>query len=789
MLDESPYETPLSPSNDVRDESQRLDEDNTSSDSIDPSPNNSAEQILGSGDGDGSTSANSARDDFEVSDPDSQIPNSTQTQPSLDAFFANGEERVANDPIANDSPEDDPSPALAKSFAFKGTDEVEASDLPHHRAGLSDRDILWIYSKMVECRILDGKMSELSRAKRAPFTISSQGQEASQVAFAAAITAGVDYVAPYYRDLGIVITLGMTPLEVLLALLGKANDPNSGGRQMPNHWSSPELRLISSSSLIANHITHGVGIALGVKEMGGGEVVFVTFSSSAITKGEFHEALNFTALKRLPIVFLCEDNGASDSEFFLGGSLVSDLTRRCEAYGITLKVVDALDPINMYAATVDAKARAKAGEGATIIVTTYKRSLISPSDLASSIATTRRSDPLDALRDYLKENELITDQVDGETWAMINRSIDDAVGSSEVAADPLPDTITLGLFVEPRNATLPKLNPRLGSPDVINLATAINDALADALVDDNRVMVLGEEVGTKGGVFKVTAGLYERFGGSRILDMPLAESSMVGIGIGLALFGRRPIVEIQFADFIYAALDQLISEASKMAYRTGGNVGLPLVIRAPFGSGVRGGLYHSQSIEALLAHVPGLKVVVPSNVQNAYDLMRAAIDDPNPVVFLEPKRGYRSIKGIRYSDDPPAQIGKANVARVGRDLAVITFGEFTQMALELADELSPMGSIEVVDLLTLSPLDTETIITSVRRCAKALIVHEDSRAFGVGSEISAIISEECLMDLDAPVVRLTGPQIPLMPYSPSLEAAATIGLDEMRRAIVSLLQN
>ncbi len=788
MLDESPYETAPRAAFQTKD----IAIENTSSavvegsDGSDPSTSTTALPIVDQAEsavGDESPIATESA----VARQDENIEATTSA--NLDAFFSPSIESVQTTKKEVASPLIKPFSTNERAPWSERDPEVDPGDLPHHRAGLSNRDLLWIYSKMIECRLLDEKMSELSRAKRAPFTISSQGQEASQVAFAAAINSGVDYVVPYYRDLGIVLTLGMSPANIVLALLGKADDPNSSGRQMPNHWSSPDLRVISTSSLIANHITHGVGLAFGAKQDSGEEVVFITFSSAAVTKGEFHEALNFTALRKLPVVFLCEDNGVSDSEFFLDSSLVSDLTRRCNAYGIRIEVVDAIDPLSMFHATSSAKERAKGGEGATLIVTTYRRSLVSPNSIASSIASSRLGDPIEALASYLKENELINDEVDQETREIIRQSIDDAVKLSESAPDPNPLTITDGVYIEASGARLPKLNPRLGHEEVITLVTSVNEALADSMVDDPRVMIMGEDVGAKGGVFKVTAGLLERFGHGRVIDMPLAESSTVGIGIGLALFGKRPVIEIQFADFIFAAFDQLISEASKMAYRTGGRVGLPIVVRAPFGSGVRGGLYHSQSIESLLAHIPGLKVVVPSNVQNAYDLMRAAIDDPNPVVFLEPKRGYRSIKGIRYSEEPPAEIGRANIARRGRDLTVITYGELTQHALELAVELSPMGSIEVVDLLTLSPLDTATVIESAKRCAKALIVHEDNRSFGIGSEISAIIAEECLMDLDAPVVRLAGPEIPLMPYAPSLEATATIGLEEMRAAMVKLLQS
>ncbi|MDA8196356.1 MAG: thiamine pyrophosphate-dependent enzyme [Actinomycetota bacterium] len=789
MLDESPYNpatsssVKTSASAEIQDSHKSVDEPQKAS-TEDLLPNTDENPIF-----DGN------KEEYVLSfdsDPKQSVSHKTDAKPhlsNLEAFFAPNTEKTTPQ---NSEPNDDQSIQfhnIASGVTSGQSENPDDINLPHRKAGLSNRDLLWIYSKMIECRLLDEEMSRLSRAKKAPFTISSRGQEASQVAFAAAINVGHDFIVPYYRDLGIVTTLGMTPLQVLLALLGKGDDPNSGGRQMPNHWSSPELRIISSSSLIANHMTHGVGIALGLKNDHKEDVVFVTFSSAAITKGEFHEALNFTALKKLPIVFLCEDNGSSNFELFLGGNFVADITRRCNSYGIHLEVVDSLDPISMYAVTSKAKTRAKTGEGATIIVTSPNRLLTSRTSIPSSISSSNLDDPLEALRNYLIENELINVDVDNEMKAFATRQITDAVSLSEVASDPDPSTISHGLFLEAEPSTSVKANPRLGSDEEIILSSAINEALSDSMVDDQSVVILGEEVGSKGGVFRVTAGLSERFGSSRVIDMPLAESSMVGIGIGLALFGKRPIVEIQFADFMYAALDQIISEASKMAYRTGGTVGLPMVIRTPFGPGVRGGLYHSQSIEAMLTHVPGLKIVVPSTVQNAYDLMRAAIDDPNPVIFLEPKRGYRSIKGVRFSERPTAKIGKAEIAKSGRDLSVITYGEMTQIAVEVAEELSSLGSIEVVDLISLAPLDKDTIIDSAKRCAKVLIVHEDSRPFGIGSEISAIISEECLMDLDAPVVRLAGPHIPMMPYATSLESAATIGMDEIRSAMTKLLQS
>jgi 2-oxoisovalerate dehydrogenase E1 component beta subunit len=299
---------------------------------------------------------------------------------------------------------------------------------------------------------------------------------------------------------------------------------------------------------------------------------------------------------------------------------------------------------------------------------------------------------------------------------------------------------------------------------------AVRDGIREEMARDDSVVIMGEDVGFKGGVFKATVGLLDEFGAERVVDTPLAESGIVGTAIGAALNGLRPIAEIQFADFIHPAMDQIINEAAKIRYRSNGDFGCPLVVRAPFGGGIHGGLYHSQSVEAFFAHVPGLKVVIPGNPYDAKGLLKSAIRDPDPVLFFEHKRTYRLFRQEVPDEDYTVPLGKARVAREGDDLTVIAYGLMLHYSLQAAEELAQEGvDVEVVDLRTLVPLDTATILDSVKKTNKVLIVHEDTRTGGFGGELAAIIAEEAFEDLDGPVRRLTGPDVPAMPFNTVLE--------------------
>ncbi len=301
----------------------------------------------------------------------------------------------------------------------------------------------------------------------------------------------------------------------------------------------------------------------------------------------------------------------------------------------------------------------------------------------------------------------------------------------------------------------------------ITLVEAIRQAMDEELARDERVFIVGEDVGKRGGVFRATVVLFEKYGEERVIDSPLAELSIVGVGIGAALYGMRPICEIQFADFIYPAFNQIVSEAAKMCYRSNGEWTVPMVIRAPYGGGIGGGLYHSQSVEAFFAHVPGLKVVIPSNPYDAKGLLKSAVRDPNPVIYLEPKKGYRLIRGdVPQDEEILVPIGPAKISRQGSDLSLFAYGMMHYYALQAAQKAAEEGiDVEVVDLRTLYPVDRETILESVRKTGKALIVHEDNLSGGYGAEVAATIAEGAFTDLDAPVRRLCGPDVPAVPFS------------------------
>jgi 2-oxoisovalerate dehydrogenase E1 component beta subunit len=304
-----------------------------------------------------------------------------------------------------------------------------------------------------------------------------------------------------------------------------------------------------------------------------------------------------------------------------------------------------------------------------------------------------------------------------------------------------------------------------------NLVGTIHDTLWEEMKADDRVLILGEDVGARGGVFRATAGFLDEFGEQRVIDTPLAESSIVGVAIGMALHGLLPVAEIQFADFIHPAFDQLVSEAARLRYRSNGDFGVPMVVRAPYGGGVHGALYHSQSIEAFYGHVPGLKVVTPSTPHDAKGMLRAAIRDPDPVLFLEHKKCYRLIKGEVPDEDFEVPIGPADVKREGQDLTCVAYGLMLHLCLEAAAKLEEEDGtrVEVVDVRTIAPLDKPTILDSVRKTGKAMVVSEDNRTYGVGAEMVATIAEEAMFDLDGPLVRIGGPDIPAMPFSGPLE--------------------
>ena len=509
-------------------------------------------------------------------------------------------------------------------------------------------------------------------------------------------------------------------------------------------------------------------------------------------------------------MFVCENNGYAISVPLTKESAVDDVADRAHSYGFGGVIVDGNDPLDVYGATHAAVRRARRGEGPTLVECKTYRFMAHTSDdddrtyrTSEEVEAWRKKDPLRQMKQYLIEQRLLSEADEDRLEAEVKAEVDEAAKRAEAQPFPEPADAYTKVFARP-------LRPLRGVPDGAgdqpvaraaepalsgltterNMVDTVRQTQHDLLAGDERVVLLGEDVGPRGGVFRASDGLAAAFGADRVLDTPLAESSIIGIGIGLALAGLRPIAEIQFADFIHSGYDQLVSEAARIHYRSNGDFHVPLVVRAPWGGGVHGALYHSQSIEATYAHIPGLKVVVPSTPADLAGLLREAIDDPDPVLFLEHKKSYRLIKG-EVPDDScwRVPIGVAAIARAGTDATVVTYGMHRHYAVEAADRLSAdgVGEIEVLDLRTISPLDVDAILESVRRTSRCLVVHEDNRSFGVGAEVAAVVAEEAFYDLDAPVRRLCSPDVPSFPFAPPLEAELSIGADEIAGALRALL--
>lgn len=683
----------------------------------------------------------------------------------------------------------------------------------HAEVGLSAGDVVSMYRIQFTARAIDERMWNLNRMGKARFVISGQGQEAAQVGSAWALRGGHDIALPYYRDFAVVLTLGMTPYEILLAVMARPDDPNSGGRQMPNHWGCNRLGIITGSSPIGTQFPHAAGLALASSIRGDDKVTMCWFGEAGASKGDFHEGLNFAGIHGLPVVFVCENNQYAISVPMSAQSAVGDVAARAASYGMPGVVVDGNDAIEVFAATRAAVERARCGGGPSLVECKTYRLLPHTSDdddtryrSTEEVDAWRQKDPVPRLRRYLLDNDLSTldevETLEAQIRDEVRQAARQAIGApgpdpasafTKVYARPLRPTPTMpGAGVRTRGDDSRDRRPAHTAPPLDGPQRSVLDSvrltLGELLGSDERVVVMGEDVGLLGGVFRATEGLRATYGESRVIDMPLAESSIVGIGIGLALAGLRPVVEIQFADFIHAAFDQLVSEAAKIHYRSNGDFCVPMVVRAPWGGGGHRGPYHSQSVEAFFAHVAGLKVVAPSTPADVAGLLREAVDDPDPVIFLEHKKTYRRITGPVPEGDWRVPIGQAAVVRPGDDLTIVTYGLHRHVCMDAAATLATEGySPEVIDLRTISPLDTDTILASATRTGRVLVVHEDNVSFGVGAEVAAVVAEEAFYDLDAPVRRLAMADVPAMPYEVSLEAALTIDATAVAQAARQLL--
>jgi len=651
---------------------------------------------------------------------------------------------------------------------------------------LSDTRALALFRCMLLSRRLDERMWALNRQGKTPFIVSSAGHEAVQVATGFALDPEVDWALPYYRDAGLALAWGMSARDLLLGAFAKADDPNSGGRQMPNHWSLRSRRIFGHSSPIATQFPHAAGIAHGLRLQGRPGVVLVSGGEGATSAGDWHEAMNYAAIHRLPLITLIENNhyaiSVPEREQVAG-----DIAVRAKGYGMFGVRIDGNDVAEVYSTISEAAARARAGDGPSLIEAVTYRYFGHTSDdddrvyrKPEEVEQWRKRDPIILFRQALMEARLLSEQDEARLEEEVGREIAEAVDSALAAADPTDATSNVyARSIEPATAvTQPEPAPE---GEEVNLITAINRTLHEVLAARTNSYVFGEDVADpKGGVFKATAGLGDRFGVDRCFNAPLAESLIVGVAIGMGATELVPLPEIQFADFIHPAFNQIVSEAARLNYRTNGEWNCPIVIRAPYGGGIHGALYHSQSIEAFYAHVPGLKVVVPSTPADAKGLLWKAVDDPDPVIFLEPKKLYRLVKGPFPAGEHRVPLGKAAIRRSGEHLTLIAYGAMAYFAGEACELLDGEGiSVELIDLRSLRPLDWPTIEASVRKTGKVLVVHEDNGFGGFGAEIAAMVADRTFEWLDAPVRRYTTPEVPTFPFNKDLEASLMPSVDGM----------
>jgi 2-oxoisovalerate dehydrogenase E1 component len=650
------------------------------------------------------------------------------------------------------------------------------SRIDHFGLGLTKEDLVDLYRKMLISRRLDEKIWALNRQGRIPFVVSVSGHEATQIGIAAALDPERDWSLPYYRDIAFNIGLGVSAEDIFLGQFAKAADPTSGGRQMPNHWSEPDLNLFTHSSVIATQYPHAVGIAYELKRRGSDGVVYVSGGEGSTSEGDWHEAMNFAGIHKLPVIFVIQNNLYAIS-VPAAEEVAGQVADRAEGYGMEGVVVDGNSVLAMYAASTEAVARARAGEGPTLIEAKTYRYYAHTSDDDDKLYRTReevelwrRKDPIPQFHQYLVEQRALDATAEERLEAEVTDLISRAAATAESAPDPTDATSHVYA-----NPIVPSIAVETMAPattgEEINLITSVNRTLHYAMGRDPQTVIFGEDVADpKGGVFKATAGLTDAYGSERSFNAPLAESVIIGLGVGIAATGTKTIAEIQFADFIHPAFDQILSEVARIHYRTNGRWGCPMVIRTPYGGGIHGALYHSQSIEAFYAHVPGLKIVTPSTPADAKGLLLSAIDDPDPVMFLEPKKLYRLAVGPVPEGDHRVPIGQAALRRMGDDLTIISYGSMAHFSVEAADRLAAEGiDATVIDLRSLKPLDWPTIEAAVKRTSKVLIVYEDNEFLGYGAEVSAQISERAFDWLDAPVRRYASPEVPTFPYAATLE--------------------
>ncbi|MGD0735603.1 MAG: dehydrogenase E1 component subunit alpha/beta [Terracidiphilus sp.] len=728
--------------------------------------------------------------------------------------------------------------------------ESEANASGTDAAGsLSPQQLIEMYRLMFLSRRVDDREIMLKRQQKVFFQVSAAGHEALQVGAALAMRSGYDWFFPYYRDRALVLALGVTPTDMLLQSVGAATDPASGGRQMPTHWSSRPLHIVSTSSSTSTQLLHAVGCAEAGRyfsrhpetakkpdaandyrayndvEFHGDEVVLTTLGEGSTSQGEFWEALNSASNQRLPVIFCVEDNGYAISvpvEVNTPGGNISKLVANFPNFYFA--EIDGTDPEVSLRAFQAAVAHCRAGLGPAFVhghcVRHYSHSFSDDDKVYRSNAEREADalrDPLSKMQMRLLREGILTEEQINELEHSLDREAAEAAERALEAPLPTVEGILEHVYsgeLDPTSSIF--ATERASAPGVAGggaaggakgsgprtMADLINACLHDEMRRDPRIVVYGEDVADasrvealnevegKGGVFKLTAGLQTEFGSERVFNSPLAEANIVGRAVGYASRGMKPVVEIQFFDYIWPAMHQIHNELALMRWRSNGAWASPAVIRVAIGGYLTGGaIYHSQCGESIFTHIPGLRVVFPSNALDANGLLRTAIRCDDPVLFLEHKRLYREIYGRAPYPGPEFAIpfGKANIVRPGAHITLVTYGAVVPRALQAAQKAQRQHGIdvEVLDLRCLNPYDWDAIATSIRKTSRVLVAHEDMLSWGYGAELAARIADELFDSLDAPVRRV-GAMDTFVAYQPLLEDAILPQPETILKAILDL---
>jgi len=714
--------------------------------------------------------------------------------------------------------------------------------------GLSREQLIEFYRFMYMSRRVDDREISLKRQQKIFFQISGAGHEAIGVAAAFTLKAGYDWFFPYYRDRALCLALGATPYEMLLQGVGAAADPSSGGRQMPSHWSYPKLNIVTQSSCTGTQILHAVGCAevaryakahpQAMQKAAGDyrefkevashedEVTYVSLGDGTTSEGEFWESLNIASIRKLPVVFCVQDNEYAISvpvEVQTAGGNISRLVK--DFPNFHFEEVDGTDPVASYAAFRRAVSHCRAGDGPAFVhahvIRQYSHSFSDDEKLYRPEAERQRDtdhDPVHRTQMFLIREGIL----DANGVNRLEKQVDDdlqiAVDQALNAEPPRPESVTQFVYspdLDPASSAFESepapVNPehahngKKGSAPKTT-ADMINTVLHDEMKRDERIVMFGEDIADcsreeylekrlvkgKGGVFKLTFGLQCEFGSDRVFNSPIAEASIVGRATGMAMRGLKPVVEIQFFDYIWPAMMQMRNELSVIRWRSNNGFSAPCVIRVPIGGYLTGGaIYHSQCGESIFTHIPGLRVVFPSNALDAAGLLRTAIRCDDPVLFLEHKRLYRESYGRApyLGPDYTVPFGKAKIVQAGSDVSVITYGAVVPRALQAAQKLEREHGIkiELIDLRTLNPFDWETIAASVQKTSRALVAYEDSLSWGYGAEIAARIGSELFEHLDAPVKRVAATDT-FVAYQPILEDTILPQTADLYRAMKELAE-